>query len=51
MAFEKDIASVFDASVAVDDIEFAGCGMPRPVDGECKGSSFQCNNKVTIFLA
>ena len=51
MAFEKDIDSVFDASVAIDDLEFVGCEMPRPDSGECgEAKPFQCNNKVTISI-
>ena len=49
MAFEKDISSVFDAGVAVDDVIFTDCEMPRPSSEECEGTTtFQCNNKVNL---
>ena len=41
---------MFDAGIAIDDIEFLDCEMPRPESGECgEAKPFQCNNKVNKF--
>ena len=40
---------MFDAGVAIDDVDFIGCEMPRPETGECgEARPFQCNNKVSF---
>ena len=47
VGFEKDRASVFDAGVAVDDINFIDCEMPRPSTEECGTEKpFHCMNSV-----
>ena len=47
---EKDIdEEPFTATIAVDDISFIGCEMPRPTEGECgEERPFQCKNKVVV---
>ena len=42
---------VYDAGVAVDDISFFDCDMPRPTDGECPHEKpYQCGNLVCIEM-
>ena len=39
----------YDGGVAVDDVSFVDCHMPRPTQGECpQEKPFQCDNKVCI---
>ena len=39
----------YDAGVAIDDVSFVDCHMPRPTIGECEQMKpFQCDNKVCL---
>jgi hypothetical protein len=43
--------SRFDVGVAVDSIEFYGCGLPVPVEGDCPEGKWKCQNSVNFFAA
>ena len=50
MGFEKEKAAVFDAGVAVDDINFIDCKMPRPATENCGPEKpFHCMNSVRMW--
>ena len=51
VGFEKEKAAQFDAGVAIDDINFIDCEMPRPSKEECSGEKpFHCMNNVSISI-
>lgn len=47
---EKEAGGKFDAGVAVDDISFISCGLPRPQESCPDSAPFHCNNKVCIEM-
>ena len=51
VGFEKEKAAQFDAGVAIDDINFIDCEMPRPSKEQCSGEKpFHCMNNVSIYI-
>ena len=46
MIFEKDKGG-YDAGVAIDDVSFDGCDLPRPEESCPDYKPFHCANKVS----
>ena len=48
ISFDRAVGGTYDAAVAIDDVNFDDCDMPRPTPGECEAESpFQCENQVS----
>ena len=44
---KKESSKVYDAGMAVDDVSFISCPLPRPSsEGECPQEEYKCDNQV-----
>ena len=49
LVFNRPSNNAYDAGVAVDDVSFVDCHMPRPTPGECKADKpYKCDNEVCL---
>ena len=50
LVFNRPSNEAYDAGVAVDDVSFVDCHMPRPTPGECTEPSkpFKCDNEACV---
>lgn len=51
LIFYKENTPHYDAGIAVDDVRFYDCPLPRPTaDDECPTEEWRCSNKVLYML-
>ena len=51
LIFYKENSPHYDAGIAVDDVRFYDCPLPRPTaDDECPTEEWRCSNKVLYML-
>ena len=50
LIFYKENSPHYDAGIAVDDVRFYDCPLPRPtIDDECPTEEWRCSNKVINY--
>lgn len=48
---KKELSHHYDAGIAIDDVSFHSCFLPRPtIDSECPANHWRCTNNVCITL-
>ena len=51
LIFYKENSPHYDAGIAVDDVRFYDCPLPRPtIDNECPTEEWRCSNKVINYV-
>ena len=47
--FWKENSAHYDAGIAIDDVRFYDCPLPRPtIDSECPENEWRCGNQVIM---